>query len=81
MCFSGNVWCHVLKSNNVGPHFAQIFCDFARFFDKSKLSGVGLHPRLLCHLMYCNLNVFYFLWCDILSVHLCSNGNHIVTKE
>jgi len=41
--------------------FCQIFSDFTPVFDKSNLLGVRLHPHLLCHLMYCNLNVFYFL--------------------
>jgi len=39
--------------------FAQIFNDFARIFDKSKLLVVRLHPRLLYHLMHCNMNVFF----------------------
>ena len=48
MCFSANVGRRFLKSNNVGRHFcngfAQIFRDFARIFDKSKLLGVRLNP-------------------------------------
>jgi len=50
MRFSENAVHHLLKSNNVGRHFAWIFCDFAqifrdfsRIFDKSKLLWATLH--------------------------------------
>ena len=47
------VW-HLKKPSFVflqtlGAIFAQIFRDFAQTFDKSKLLGVILHPRLLHH--------------------------------
>jgi len=31
--------------------FSQVCRDFARIFDKSKLLGLRLHPRLLHHLL------------------------------
>jgi len=42
--------------------FAQIFWDFSRIFDKSKLLGVRLHPlhpRLLYH---CNNILFHYFF-------------------
>jgi len=33
----------------LGAIFAQIFRDFAQIFNKSKVLGVRLHPRLLHH--------------------------------
>jgi len=45
MCFSGTVGCHFWNQTTLAANFAQIFSDFARIFDKSKLLGVCLHPR------------------------------------
>jgi len=33
----------------ISTNFAQIFRDFSRIFTRSKLLGVGVHPRLLHH--------------------------------
>jgi len=49
ICFSANFGRHCLKWNNGGHHFAQIFRDFSRIFDKSNLFEVHLHPCLLHH--------------------------------
>ena len=37
------------RIQTLGAIFARIFRDFARTFDKAKLLGVRLHPRLLHH--------------------------------
>jgi len=56
VCFSANIGRDFLKSNNVGRlfctvfgEFAQIFRDFTRIFNKSKLLGLSLHSSFLHH--------------------------------
>jgi len=44
MCFSVNLWCHFLKSKNVGCYFYQDFQGFCPDFQQIKTIGGVLVP-------------------------------------
>jgi len=65
--------------------FAQIFRDFARDFDESKLLGVSLHPRLLYHCLHslgisCRKPCRYWTYCAHLELIATASDNHSATN-